>query len=251
MPELKLSYEDLLSGDAIPMEGVGHLRSPKLKELMPTSGIGMTQYNLYIYFLKAGKEQLNEIFGTGIEHDDDVFAAVTGNATIRGIYLAAFSFFLTETVGYSEKHKVFAVFDGDSAGAEARVVGIIDAAGFDRVRSAILHLNYITPEHSNVATRHSSPEAEAAWSRAQKYLSQLESRKTDSSYSLGNMLSKLCAIHPSINYLNVYELTVFQFYDSFFQTAYMRSVGFSEAVVASNGSKKFRYSDWMKPLKQN
>ena len=55
---MKFSYEDLISGDSIPVEGVGHIRSPLLHELKPTHGIGMWTYNLYLNILSWEKEDL-------------------------------------------------------------------------------------------------------------------------------------------------------------------------------------------------
>ena len=37
---MKISYEDLISGDSIYVDGVGHVRSPFLRELKPTEGVG-------------------------------------------------------------------------------------------------------------------------------------------------------------------------------------------------------------------
>lgn len=55
---MKFSYEDLISGDSIPAEGVGHIRSPLLRELKPTQGIGMWTYNLYLNILSWEKDDL-------------------------------------------------------------------------------------------------------------------------------------------------------------------------------------------------
>ena len=53
---MKFSYEDLISGDAIYVDGVGHLRSPQLKELKPTQGIGTWNYNLFLSMLSWDKQ---------------------------------------------------------------------------------------------------------------------------------------------------------------------------------------------------
>ena len=52
---MKFSYEDLLSGDPIFVEGKVHFRSPVLKELKP-GGIGITLYNIYLAILSMDKD---------------------------------------------------------------------------------------------------------------------------------------------------------------------------------------------------
>ena len=55
---MKFAYEDLISGDSIPVDGVGHIRSPLLRELKPTQGIGTWTYGLYLNLLVWEKDDL-------------------------------------------------------------------------------------------------------------------------------------------------------------------------------------------------
>lgn len=64
---MKFSYADLISGDSIPVNGVGHFKSPKLWQLMPTKGIGTWVYNFYLNILSWDKEDvLKFISGIGM-----------------------------------------------------------------------------------------------------------------------------------------------------------------------------------------
>lgn len=256
--DLKIQYEDLLSGDPISVKGVGHIRSPKLKEMSPSSGIGWDGYSIYIYFLKAGCEQLKKDILKNDAIDGSIYEIVTQNCDLRTLYEKAFSFFMLETVAYEETNNVFvsiaSVPDEESDdGVKNIPIGLISESNFDDVRAMILTMNYITLSQTDVKTTHSSEASKAAWDEVQNYLNkQVESTpKDDGPMTLGNMMSKLCAIHPSINYTNIFDLTVFQFYDTFFQTCYMRSISFSEAVVSNHGSKDFKYEDWLNPIKNS
>lgn len=254
--DLKIRYEDLLSGDPISVKGVGHIRSPKLKEMSPAGMIGWDGYNVFIYFLKAGREQLKKDILKTDNVDDSIYKIVTQNCDLRTLYEKAFSFFMLETVVYEETNNVFVSIasvqdDKSDDGVKNIPIGLISESNFDDVRAMILTMNYITLSQTDVKTTHSSEASKAAWDKVQDYLNQqIESTPIDNDpMTFGNMMSKLCAIHPSINYTNIFDLTVFQFYDTFFQTCYMRSISFSESVVSNHGSKDFKYEDWLNPIK--
>lgn len=251
--KFKICYEDLQSGDAIPLYGVGHVRSPKLREMRPTEGCGWGLYSTYIYYLKISTASL--IQNLKIQSPPEsagVFDYVVYLPTLHELYEEAFNFFITEQVIFDETHGCFVVIEGPSdVNGEPKLAGMITGENFDKVRAAILLLNYISLEQADVGVRHSSKSSEDAWNRAQKFLAEQQptEQQDDKTMALGNLISKLCALHPSINYLNVYDLTVFQFYDTFFQSSYLRSISFSEAVVSNHGSKEFDYSNWLNPLK--
>lgn len=183
----------------------------------------------------------------GATDEDAVYDIVTRDESLRSLYCSAFSFFMLEDVEYYPAKNVFVslVYDGDSK----KAVGVITRDNFDTVRNSILLLNYISSAKTNVDVKHSSDKSKELWETAQRYMAAQEKKASNDVMSLGNIISKLCAIHASYNYLNVYELTVFQMYDAFFQSCFMRSIAFSESIVSNHGSKEFRYGDWMNPVK--
>lgn len=247
--DLNISYEDLLSGDCIYANGIGHVRSPKLKEMWPSSGIGWDRYNYYIFFLKIGENQLSLLDGIDRKENETLFECMVRHAELRELYLEAFSFFIAENVIFDDRGNRFLVYRQNDENSQPQLVGIISTDNFDYVRAVILLLNYIPLDQTDIQTTYESKAAEEAWKNMQRYLDQQEPTKKDESMNIGNILSKLCAIHPSINYLNVFELTVFQFYDAFFQCCYMHSVSFTEAIVSNHGSKEFKYESWLKPVR--
>lgn len=237
-----------MSGDAIPVAGVGHVRSPQVKEMFPTSGIGWMRYTLYMYVLRSDAAELKKLDNADA-NGESIYEIVTSSATLRTLYTEALSFFMLENVMYDSSHQFFISYI-DDGGDEEKLSGIINSENLDEVRASILLMNYVSPTKANVDVQFASQRAKELWERAQKYLAEQEVQKeSDPAMSLGNIISKLCTIHPSYNLFNVYDLTVFQLYDAFFQLCYMRSIAFSEAVVSNHGSKEFKYSDWMNPVK--
>lgn len=242
-----------MSPDAIPAMKVGHIRSPQLKEMYPTTGIGWTKYSLYIYLMMSSPKQLAEIGGDQ-NVQETVWSAITSSAALRALFCEALSFFLMENVLYDDKHDLFLTYLDNEAHSgntpKMSLVGVISKDNLDDVRAMVLVRNYISPSKANVDIKFASEKAREIWEKAQAYLEKESSNKKENPRtSLGNIVSKLCAIHPSYNYLNVFDLTVFQLYDAFFQLCFMRSVEFSESIVANHGSKEFQYERWMDPVK--
>lgn len=245
-----ITYEDALTGEPILLDGVGHIRSPQLREIGP-SGIGWNTYNMYLFITKSGVDQVTQLLKIDGAHDD-VFSLVIADASLRALYQEALNFFISETVIYDADICGYVVANVlDDMDAVPQVTGVITRENFDDVRAAILELNYIPLSKTDVKSEYSSSAAEIAWKRMQAYEQQAANKSGhDDASSIGNLISKLCVIHPSYNLLNVYDLTVFQFYDAFYQCSYMRSISFSEAIVSNHGSDSFHFEDWMKPIKQ-
>lgn len=237
-----------MCGDVVPVDGIGHVRSPQLKEMFPTSGIGWMRYTLYIYVLRANIDELKKLDGTAGDKNT-VYDAVISSETLRILYAEALSFFMAEMVLFEQSRQIFITYTKNED-EDVKLSGIINSENFEELRASVLLMNYISPTKANVDVQFASERAKELWERAQKYLAAQETKKeSNPAMTMGNIISKLCTIHPSYNLFNVYDLTVFQLYDAFFQLCYMRSIAFSEAVVSSNGSKEFKYSDWMNPVK--
>ncbi len=249
---MKFSYEDLISGDAIPVDGVGRLKSPFLWQIKPTEGIGTWKYNLYLNVLVWDKTEFLKFArttsGRSLSKLDNekltTFDAVTLVEFTRSLLEKSLAFFVKEDLSWSEGEHCF--ITTDDAGNS---VGRIDRDNFDDVRDMMLQLNYIGLGKNARPLRHSSKEAEALWERAQQYLKE-ESGKSqkDKSMSIANIISKLCAASTSYNLTNIYNLTIFQLYDQFFQYGYLRAMNLNEMAFCNHGGKNFDMQAWLKPL---
>ncbi len=259
---MRLEYFDMLSGEPIFVRGVGHVRSPKLKELRPTSGIGYKAYNWYLSLMSWDKAQLLQ-YGTlmqyrgvdKLKHERiTMFDAATLIQATRELYRGALSFFMEEEIVWddsSRKYIAYALGDKESV---PQIVGEITRENFEEVRHLILQMNFVGLDKDGAPVRHSSEKSKELWERVQGYLAE-QTRRDEADphpeYRLSNIISKLCAVHPSYNLLNIYDLTIFQLYDSFFQVGYMRSADLSEQVFCNHGGDKFKFEDWLKPILKN
>ena len=238
-------YFDMLSGEPLWLEGVGHIKSPLLRDICPSSGIGYKQYNLYLNFLSWEKkhllkyDKLMQYRGASkLDREQfEVFDIATLLKQTRELYRGVLSFFIVENIVWDEANRRFAVCVNGEDDKQI-VIGEINRDNFDHVRKIILQSNFIGLDKDEAPIQHSSERSKELWERAQKYLEeQAKTNDKDSKpeYHISNIVSKLCAAHPSYNLLNIFNLTIFQLYDSFFQFGYLRSSDLNERIFSNHG----------------
>lgn len=256
---MRFDYFDMLSGEPIYVEGIGHLRSPQLREICPHSGVGYRAYNLFLNFLTWDKDkllkydQLMQYRGASKLNREvfNFFDVVTLLSQTREFCRGVLSFFMVEDLVWDETNRRYLVM---SPGESPIDIGEINRENFEEVRQMMLQCNFIGLDKDNAPASHSTDKAKELWEEAQGFLKeQAESapNESKSDYHLSNIISKICVIHPSYNLLNIYALTVFQLYDSFFQLGYMRSADLSERIFSTHGGDKFNFENWLKPILKN
>ena len=255
---MRFDYFDMLSGEPIYLQGVGHLRSPLLHELRPTSGIGYRAYNLYLNLLSWDKEhllkydQLMQYRGASKLNRDvlNVFDVVTLLSQTRELCRGVLSFFMVEDLVWDEKERCYFAVNPESQ----ELVGKITRENFEEVRRTMLQFNFVGLDKDDAPIVHTTDKAKELWEEAQGFLkeqAETEVKEDKPEYHLSNIISKICALHPSYNLLNIYGLTIFQLYDTFFQLGYMRSTELSERIFSNHGGDKFHFEDWIKPILKN
>ena len=203
---MKFSYEDLLSGDVIFASGIGHFRSPKLKELNPTEGIGIALYNTYLAVLSWDKEDFLKYIPNGqaalFDKSDklnmfDMTAVL--KADFRELLRCVLGFFITESIAWDEAQKCFLTFN-----CENEPVGRIDRENFDDVRDMALQMNYMNL--GKVAEpKHASAKAKKYWEIEQQQRKEALKRSGGNKHmGIGNLISKLCAAPSGYTFNNIY-----------------------------------------------
>lgn len=255
-----LDYFDLLTGDPVLLKGVGHIKSPLLKNVCPYEGIGYDVYNLYLHLMSWTKDELIDFYTArkirkAEKLKDDrlkAFDVATLLTVPRKYFEEVISFFLLEDVRWDESVNAYAVYKNNSDKEE--VCGYIHRENFETVRKAILNANYICLNDDEKEPVFMSDKAKELW--AKKLEAEEEQRKAmskikDSKYNIANIVSKLCVVHPSYNLINIKELTIFQIYDAFFQVCHMRACELSEQIFSTHGGDKFDFEQWLKPINKN
>ena len=251
-------YFELLSGEPIPVEGIGSFRSPFVRELYPQTGIGHDAYSLYVSFLCWNEEEFYK-YGElaklrGIDRLKatkglTLYDAITLLKPTREMCAEIFSFFMLETLVWDENDRKYVAILTDDDGQH--VSGEINRDNFEKVRSMMLQLNYVNLDKDSTVAHPTSKRSEEMWNKVQNFLKEQNSKEVNDpkeEYKIGNIVSKVCSIHPSYNFTNIGNLTVFQLYDAFFQIGYMRSIALSERIFSNHGGDTFNFNDWLKPI---
>ena len=251
---MKFNYEDLISGEPIFVEGVGHLRSPYLRELKPTTGIGYELYSMYLSILEWDKNAFIKLITMGRNFDKEIIekleqADIFDLAVLKNqgeLLRSAMAFFIVEEIEWNHDEHVYIVKTKEDA---PKIVGCIDRDNFEEVRKKILALNYIEVKEPKKAIKHSSQKSKELWEQTQQFLAEQKTKTAeDRRYVLGNIISKLCAADCGYTLLNIYDLTIYQLYDQFFQYGYLRATGIGEAMYSHWGGDKFDYMGWLNPI---
>ena len=168
----------------------------------------------------------------------------------RELYRGALSFFMAEDLVWDNKQHSYIALSADNA----KAVGAVSRDNFNDIREAMLQLNFIGLDKDNMPATHTTGKSKELWEKAQQFLkhqSEATTKEDKPEYHLSNIISKICAVHPSYNLFNIFHLTVFQLYDTFFQVGYMRSADLSEQIFSNHGGEKFKFEDWLKPIIKN
>ena len=251
-------YFDALSGEAVYLSGVGHIRSPLVKELYPHSGLSNRGYKFFLSVLLWDKEDFLR-YGTmmelrGVDKLSNPKLSAFDVATLlpqtREFCREILSFFMLECLAWDESARAYVAISDDEDHSE---IGRITRDNFDAVREAMLQMNYVGVDKDKSPVSHSDDKSKELWERAQQHLAEQAKKETEDkpAYHLSNIISKICAVHPSYNILNIGDLTVFQLYDAFFQIGYMRSADLSARIFSNHGGDKFHFEDWLNPIIKN
>lgn len=246
------SYFDALSGCPLLVDLVGHVRSPKLKELYP-SGIGYRTYNMYLHLLSMKREEMLKYadaigYRDEAEKSNNLFEFAIQVKDVRDLLCEIFSFFLLENVAWFEDFQGYLVFE--EVDGVNKNVGFIQSENYENLRLYILQMNYRELDQDTPLT-FASPEAREKWEKAMAFVDRGAPNEMDvKRMDIGNMVSKLCSLGNGYTLLNISDLTVFQLYDQFSQAGYLRSSNLSESVFSNHGGDKFNFADWLNPVNQ-
>lgn len=229
----KLDYGTMLSPYPIVLS-IGTLRKPRLSEIADDSILGFGKFSYYqtlirltpeIYFEKLANEELKKEFNS---LDDDkrssitMFDIVARDEQLSKTFLDMFNFFFVEKVVLEDG--IFVLLDPQSEDRDItkeNFRGAIIKEIFDQVLDIIQQICCIhedTYEEDEEASFKNSL-AKRLYDKMLKARKEAQKRKSaekeDKNYSLPNIISAVSNKHPTINPINVYDLTLFQLIDSF------------------------------------
>lgn len=260
---MRLDYGTQLSPVPITLS-IGTLRKPTLKEI---SQITFDRFSFYEFFLKLSpetyytklqKENDGEAFwGSLTEEEQDkitIYNIIEEDDKIRSTYVEIFNFFFVETVIYQEGFFILlqenTAIDNPDKIKREQVRGAIAKDNFTQVMSLLQQICCIYNEEESL------DDMKFKNNLARKLMEKMlkakkkeqETKKSDLNLTIPNIISSLANKHPSLNYVNIWDLTIFQLLDAFNRTQAnsMYDIDSTRVSVWGDEKKTFDVSLWYK-----
>lgn len=256
---MKIDYGTLLSPSPIKLS-IGSLKKHKLREI---AEITFDKFNLYEAFTKMTPEKFFQIGNNGestiwqsLTEDQrehvTMYDLIVKDEVVQSIYVNTFNFFFEEFVIF--KDGVFILFAHEVDLSEKipakEIRGVINRELFPEVLSLIQQICCIYEEEENIDNM--KFKNNAARKIMEKILKgQKEKRsqkKRDKNLDLPNIISAVSNFHPTITPITVWDLTLFQLFDSFNRLQLNSAYEIHARRVSVWGDEKKTFNDalWYK-----
>lgn len=241
------TYFELLCSVPILVEGVGHVCSPTLRKI---AQIGQEKYSRYLGILSTDLTSFLDLSGLSPlylalpENERNrltLFDLLTMNPGTRNLLTDLFSFFFVENAVFQESESFYLL----EPQQEGDPPGTITRENFEKVRSILLRLNYLPASNTGKTKNERAKKILEKIQRAKE--KQNAYHKKDLDLSIGNMISALASQHNSLNLLNIWDLTIYQFYDQFFRQSNKNQLDIHALNYAVWGGE-FDPAGWFKAL---
>ena len=236
-----LSYFDLLSPNPVPIVGIGGIVSPKLRDI---SAIGYNTYQYYLSIIQMDFKDLSFITGQKAPiNPPDIFDLFLTDNSFTSLMQTILNFFLEEDVSYSDIHKAFLLQKNNV------ISGMITKDNYPQVREAICLRNCICQRQEADLSKAKSKKALEIMKKLQKgRVQKAKQNKTDHNMELGNIISAVANKSPSLNILNIWDLTIYQIWDCFSRISNNSIYDIQSMSVAAWGDNDnpFDASAWFK-----
>lgn len=259
-----LDYGTLLSPAPITLS-VGTIKKPRLRDI---AGITFSTFNMYEVFLKCTpKNYFTKILKNngGIEKwdslsDDErdaltMYSLILEDEHLQKLYVDIFEFFFCEHVAFREEF--FILFNDDFLPNEQipieAITGIISEKNFQQITRIIQQICCIFSKSDETAMDQKFKNDLARklfekMQKAQKEQEENSNNPANKNTSLENVISVVSSNHPSINLVNVWDLTIFQLYDSFqrLQMNHVYDISATRVAVWGDEKNQFKQDLWHK-----
>lgn len=256
---MKLELRELVSNNPIYIKGIGSVFSPLLDDI---SRITYKVYDLYIGYLNMTPEKYCKEVDTrladwysNLNEDDlfylNMFDLILSNSELIKIYTAIFNFFIKENVIFNDNTKTFLVYEDTQDGQ--CIIGEINKQNYTELCDVILQLNHVSSESSFDLSKVKNKKGLERFKRIQelKNKNKKEKKESNPDLEIGNIISHICIKHKSINYTNVYKMTIYQLWDTFKGLQEDNIYESNKMSVSIWGDKenKFDFNSWFKKKK--
>lgn len=248
---MSFSYTELMCPMAVKVEGVGHIKSPTLREIY---ALTLPVYQGYLNVLSMDVDDYFKIYPN--ENIDNltidrmvginIFDLLMKHTEYQNFILDALNFFFEETVFYLPVDRAYVLYENDANSPE----GIINNQNFVQIANLILQRNYVKIDRVDLS-HVKNTKGLKTYLKCKQGRAQMQANKQQSDdMELGNIISAVANNHFSINPLNVYDLTIFLLWDSFskLQVNKLYDIQKTSVAVWGDQKKQFDINSWYKKI---
>lgn len=246
---MELTYYDLISSSPITLAHIGSIKSPTLRDV---DKITYQTYVNYIAFLRMNPEDFFNTFYPDKKVDiEDImnttkFDLVRIDESFRSVILSALNFFFVEDFQYINEpgYECFVVLDENQ-----NITHAITKQTYNDVVNIILQRVHIEIEKdivddlSKVKNKLGKKIYEKIFARRKQFQ---KAKANNPDYDYANIIASIAAYNSSLNWINIWDITVYQLYDLFERTAINDRYESSKLSVSVWGDKekKFKFGAW-------
>ena len=250
---MKLDYATLISPYPYYIEGIGNVKCPTLKEIWNPE-ITYQGYSTFLTLLlltpQTYLEQVNPSQNFSLpDANITMFDLIANDKTLQEQYCVVFSFFLEEDVSWDNTYGFITYMTIDDSN-EPSIKGVINKDLFNIVCDIILQRCDVNRKDSDVDTsKVENKRALEILKKIQKNRkSVLHNSAHDKDMDLPNLIASVAVKSNSINYTNIWDLTVFQLYEHFRREQNNVYFNIQQMSVAAWGDTKrtFKGNEWFK-----
>lgn len=252
---MKLDYFDLISPLPIPIQNVGRLLSPTLNQI---SEIGVSMYNYYLSIILMTPEMFftmlkqQEQFESLSDEEKDslnIFDLLISNEGTKELLRKIIDFFIIEDAIFYEPNNCLIVTK-DTSNIPDNIVGIINRENYSQVCDLICQLNNIKSKQEDDLSKVKGKALEILKKLQKGRAEKQKNFKSDKNMELGNVISSVANKHPSLNMTNIWNLTVFQLWDTFSRLTNNSIYDIQSMSVAAWGDKEnhFDATAWFRRI---
>jgi len=264
----EFDYGTLLSPEPIALS-IGHIKKHTLREI---SRLTFPKFSLYESFLKITPKEIYEsMFSKDVEGyiewvdlpDDirnnlSVYDFVLRDTGLQSLYQQIFDFFFVEQVVFLNDHFViFERMNEDNEIDEDSVWGLINRENFLGVLDLIQQVCCIYKKREEevipVFKNSYAKKLYERMAKAKEERERIQAKQQSKDLSIPNIISKVSNRHPSLNPINIWDLTLFQLIDSFncMQVNTVYDIDKTRVSVWGDEKKQFDITLWYKSQNKN
>lgn len=178
-----------------------------------------------------------------------MFDILTSAEEPRAELISALGLFISGYLEWDEKHHAIFIDKKTDEKKNVSIGGYIDKKNYSTVTRLCLQMVDIDDEDiPEEAPKFKTEKDRLFYEKFQKKKKQFkQTKKADPNFELPNMISLLCTFHPSLNYSNIFELTVGQIRDSFTQLMKAKQLNIAEMNYSVWGGK-YDTSQWIERI---